>query len=172
MDRVQLGCSYLRLLFLSSKRGAHTTNQLAFRELQPGSLYLPEAALCSFPARGYSRGGKPAPGHVHPLRAADELAGTRAELTKELQETLVHCSLVAKATGASCTEAARNATGRFTASSTEAERGLGAVPCDYPFLARFTEAGIPLCKWALLQLLSNWAGIRNAHRPHKASQEG
>lgn len=53
--------------------------------------------------RAYSRGEKPSQGHMlpAPLPSADELTRTRDELTKELQKTLVRCSLVAKAIGAS-----------------------------------------------------------------------
>lgn len=57
----------------------------------PAPFCSHEATLCSFLARGCSRGGQPAPGHVHPLRAADELAGTRAELGNELQGTPERC---------------------------------------------------------------------------------
>lgn len=52
----------------------------------PAPFCSHEATLCTFLARGCSRGGQLAPGHVQPLRAADELAGTRAELGKELRE--------------------------------------------------------------------------------------
>lgn len=86
-----------------------------------------EATLCSFLARGCSRGGQPAPGHVHPLRAADELARTRAELGNELQGTPECCWLVANAMGAPCTKAAHNTTHRSAAPGTEAERGTGTA---------------------------------------------
>lgn len=56
----------------------------------------------------------------------------------------MHCSLVAKVIGASRSEAACNDTDRFTVPSTEAQRGSGAVPCDYLLLHGGTDFSLRL----------------------------